>query len=380
LRPCGKIALFPLFLEIAGIATAIGVGGFPTSRAWAADGATSAGEVMLEIAAADARDSEALAQVARELLGRLSVDVRASLVARVDLAAVVAPPRAADAAHPPLARVWIDWRTPGRATLYLLDARRDRVLVRQVERPPGGEELAREELGHILETACEGLLVGGDVGVPRAGVAPLLMPPPTRPPAVTATAAPAMAGEDGPARVQLALLYEAATLAPGARVTHGPEASIFLGLGGRGARAWRWGLWSTAQLRVPVHAGDEQGAGARLETGALRVLLALERPLSARVMGRAGLGAGVDVVHARPEAMTPELAVLDPAFTRAFTVGRAAVALDVRLSRRSWLVAVLAADVDVTDQRYVFARGAGEDVVLRPWVVRPAAALGLAFP
>jgi hypothetical protein len=85
-------------------------------------------------------------------------------------------------------------------------------------------------------------------------------------------------------------------------------------------------------------------------------------------------------VHARPEVDASETAVQAPAFTRAFTVGRAAVALDVRLSRRTWLVAMLAADVDVTGQRYVFSRGSSEDVVLRPWSVRPAAALGLAFP
>jgi hypothetical protein len=374
LRSFARIVLVRI-ARVAGIATAIGMGGvagWATSCAWAAEGATTPDEVILEVAASDARESDALAQVARELLGRLSVEVRASFVARIDLAAVVAPPRAPGGAAAPLARVWIDWRIPGRATLYLLDARRDRVLVRQVERPAGGDELAREELGHILETACEGLLAGGEVGVPRAGVVPLLMPPPAPAP-VTVAAAP----EDAPARVQLALLYEAATLAPGARVTHGPEASAFLGWG---ARASRWGLWTTAQLRFPVHAGDEQGAGVDLETGALRLLLAREQPLSARVTGRAGVGVGVDVVHARPEVTMPENAVAGPAFTREFTVGRAAVALDLRLSRRTWLVAMLAADVDVTGQRYVFSRGASEDVVLRPWSVRPAAALGLAFP
>jgi hypothetical protein len=378
LRPFGRIALV---LELAGIASGLGAFGTPglTRGAWAADGATPAGEVVLEIAAADARDSDALAQVARELLGRLSIEVRASLVARVDLAAVVAPPRAPGAADAPLARVWIDWRLSGRATLYLLDTRRDRVLVRQVERPAGGEELAREELGHILETACEGLLAGSEVGVPRAGVAPLLMPPPPRAPAAVAESAPA--AEGGPSRVQVALLYEAAALAPEAPLTHGPEASVFVGLGARRARGWRWGLWSTAQLRAPVRAVDASGVGVDLESGALRAFLALERPLSERATARAGVGGGVDVVRARPEAATPDLAILEPAFTRSFAVGRAALAVDLRLSARTWLVATLAADVDATGQRYAFSRsGGGQELVLRPWVVRPAAAVGLAFP
>jgi hypothetical protein len=373
-------------------------------RAWADEGAAPASEgappaseaaepfeaaprrreVALEVAAADARDSDALTQVARELLGRLGLEVRASLVARVDLAAILAPPRPGGAPETGLARVWIDWRTPGRATLYLLDAHRDRLLVRQVERPAGGDELAREELGHILETACEGLLAGEEVGEPRAGVAPRLLAPPTT---VVATAPPEGEGslrvlpEFGPSRVQLALLWEAAGFASEAHLTQGPEASLFVGQRPRFVRGSRWGLWGTAQLRLPVHAADDTGAGVELEAGALRALLAYERPWSERVTGRAGLGGGVDVVHARPEAATPDVAVLGPAFTRAFAVARAAIALDLRLAGSTWLVAALAADVDVTGQGYAFGRGGGgEELVLKPWVVRPAAALGLAFP
>jgi hypothetical protein len=61
-------------------------------------------------------------------------------------------------------------------------------------------------------------------------------------------------------------------------------------------------------------------------------------------------------------------------------VGRAAVALDWRISALTSLVASVAVDVDVTGQRYVFARGEGEQAVLRPWVVRPVVGVGVAFP
>ena len=180
--------------------------------------------------------------------------------------------------------------------------------------------------------------------------------------------------------MRIAALYEVGALAPGTAVTHGPELSLFVALGPR-ARDRRWGAWSTAQLRLPLRAADDSGVGVDIEAGALRALFALERAWSERASGRAGLGGGVDIVRATPEAATPDVAVLDPAFTRSFAVGRAAVALDLRLARRTWLVAALAADVDVTGQRYTFARGGGGDeIVLRPWAVRPAAALGLAFP
>ena len=176
--------------------------------------------------------------------------------------------------------------------------------------------------------------------------------------------------------LQLAALYEVALFAPGAPLTDGPQLSLFAG----GAGAWRWGAWATAQLRLPARA-TEGDVGVELETGALRAMLALEHPLSARVTARAGLGGGVDLVHARAEASSTDLAVLAPPFWRAFAVGRAAVAFELRLASRLSLVATLAADVDVTGQRYSFSRGDAQDVVLRPWVVRPAAALGAgAFP
>jgi hypothetical protein len=355
----------------------------PAARAWAraaeptppagADAPTRA-EVALEIAAGDARDSEALAQVARELLGRLELDVRTVQVGRIDVAAIAAPPAAPAGVEPPLARVWIDWQTPGRATLYLLDARRDRLLVRQVERPAGGDELAREELGHILETACEGLLAGGEIGLPRAGAVSLLLPPPRAPPVVVA--APAPPAEDLAARVEAAVLYEAGLLGPGESITHGPMASLFLRFG---RRAVRWGVWSTAQLRLPVHAADG-GAGLALQAGALRALLAVERPLTPRATLRGGLGGGVELVRVTPESTTPDRVLVEPPRTLAFAVGRAAIGLDVRLAARTSLVAILATDVDLTGQRYVFARAGGEQVILRPWRLRPAAALGLAFP
>jgi hypothetical protein len=368
-------------------ALAVGLGGGGVRVDAAEDAPDTAGTVVLEIAAGEARDSEALAQVARELLGRLSVEVRATQVARIDVAAIAAAPRVGTSAapagggareDPPLARVWIDWRATGRATLYLLDARRDRLLVRQVERPVGGEELAREELGHILQTACEGLLAGGEVGVPRAGLEPLLAPAAAPPPAAVVVRAAAQ--ERAPVGVgprwQVAVLYEAALLAAAVPVTHGPTVAAFAG--GR-AGAPRFGVWATAQLRVPVRA-DDVSVGVAMQSGALRALFAHERPMSARAVLRLGVGGGVDVVRVTPETAVPERAVLEDPRTLALAVARAAASIDVRIGARAALVAALAVDVDVSGQRYVFARGAGEQLVLQPYVVRPSVAVGVAFP
>jgi hypothetical protein len=231
-------------------------------------------------------------------------------------------------------------------------------------------------LGHILQTACEGLLAGGEVGVPRAGLEPLLAPAAAAPPPPVVVRAAAPERPAGGPRWQVAVLYEAALLAAEAPVTHGPTVAAFAG--GR-AGAPRFGVWATAQLRIPVRA-DDVSVGVAMQSGALRTLFAHERPMSARAVLRMGVGGGVDVVRVTPETTVPERAVLEGPRTLALAVARAAASIDVRIGARAALVAALAVDVDVSGQRYVFARGAGEQLVLQPYVVRPSVAVGVAFP
>ncbi len=318
---------------------------------------------MLLVVAAEPREAEQLRQVAVELLGRLSVSIHVETVARIDaedLARSLAPGF--------LARVYVDLREPSRATLWFVDPAHDRILLRQLERAPSGDELLREELGHILETSTEGLLAGREIGLPRASVLPQLK---SNEPAVTKEASPTII--DKPL-LQLALLYELQALSSQAPLTHGPEASAHLAIPRRGA----FGLWLTGQYRFPVHV--EAGAvGARVEGGALRALLTFDALTTSRIRLRSALGGGVDVVRLLPEAIGASVTLAD-ARTLAFPMLRAAAGLEGRASPILSLWLRVAVDFDATGTRYVFEGREGEQLVLRPWVVRPALAVGAGFP
>src|SRR5436189_68309 len=62
------------------------------------------------------------------------------------------------------ARVWIDARDPARTTLYLADGAWERVLVRTVATPQALDEVAREEIGHIVQDAVAALRAGLHIG------------------------------------------------------------------------------------------------------------------------------------------------------------------------------------------------------------------------
>lgn len=320
---------------------------------------------MLLVIAAEPRDAEQLRQVAAELLGRLSVSIRADRVARIDAGDIARSPSAGY-----LACVYIDLRDPSRATLWFVDPAHDRVLLRQLDRVPSGDELLREELGHILETSTEGLLSGAEIGLPRASVLPQVQakdsaPPQDAPP-------PAI---DRPF-LQLALLYEVQGLSSQVPLAHGPEASAYLAFpAGRSV----FGIWLSGQYRFPLHA-ETGPIGARIEGGALRAMLTFDALRASRMTLRAALGGGVDIVQLNPESIGASGVALADARLLTFPMIRAALGFEFRASPIVSLWARVALDVDTTGTRYVFDGRDGEQLVLVPWVLRPAFALGAGFP
>jgi len=322
---------------------------------------------MLLVVAAEPREAEQLGQVATELLGRLSVSIQADRVDRIDVEdlARALPPQSRY-----LARVYIDLRDPNRATLWFVDLAHDRILMRQLDRVPSGEELLREELGHILETSTEGLLSGAEIGLPRASV---LLP-------VKATeAAPP---RDSLSRsipkpfLQLALLYEVAGLSTEAPLTHGPEASAYLAISpARGA----FGIWLTGQYRFPVHV-EPGPVGARIEGGALRAMLTFDWLRTSHITLRGALGGGTDILRLDPESLGDSGVALADARLLAFAMVRAGLGLEVRVLPILSIWSRIAVDLDATGTRYVFESREGDRLVLSPWLVRPALALGAGFP
>src|SRR5439155_20029305 len=90
------------------------------------------------------------------------VSVRFATIASVDARQIMND----GADDPPsVARLWIDMREPGRVTLYLTGDRAARLLVRHVPLVTRIDEVAREEIAHIVEATVDALLVGGRIGV-----------------------------------------------------------------------------------------------------------------------------------------------------------------------------------------------------------------------
>jgi hypothetical protein len=322
---------------------------------------------MLLVVAAEPREAEQLRQVAAELLGRLSVSIQTDRVDRLDLEELARPLPP----HPAyLARVYIDLRESNRATLWFVDPAHDRILLRQLNRVPSGDELLREELGHILETSTEGLLSGAEIGLPRASVLLPVKAKDSAPP-----------GEMQPRStdnffLQLALLYEVEALSSQAPVTHGPEASVYLAIP---PRRGAFGIWLTAQYRFPVHV-ETGHVAARIEGGAFRAMLTFDWLRTSRTKLRGVLGGGADIMWLNPESLGDGGIALADARVLAFAMVRAGLAFEFRVTPILSLWSRVAVDLDATGTRYVFEGRQGEQLVLSPWVLRPALALGAGFP
>jgi hypothetical protein len=302
-----------------------------------------------------------LGQVIRELLEPLPVEVKIESAARIDRRRVDS---ASAGASGEVAIAFIDTLEPGRSTLYLVDPQRDRIYERSVPRPRQGEELAREELGHILETAIEGLLVGETIGVPRKKASPPAVRPQSTPPRPTWQPAP-----------EVGLFYEAQYLSHEVLLTHGPMLA-----GGLSLRRDKlsFGFLGTAQYRQPLHA-ESALVSARLEGAALRLLATAGTEIAPGLELCAGLGGGADVVDVEPESRDAARAEASESRVLSYGVFRGALGVGIRASRSFWLSAWLAADVDPSGTRYVFLTRVGEQNVLTPIAVRPAALLGLKF-
>jgi hypothetical protein len=337
-----------------------------------AEPAERSNTVLLSVAA-PAGETEALEAVARELLARLDMQIEVRRVPRIDLAELR---RALEPGERYFARVWIALSPEGRARLYLEHGASDRLLVREVAGDASNPELAREELGHILQTAVDGLKAGEEVGAPRSD-ALKDVPAEDATAAAREPAAPEPPNETARARaapsqpLRFGLRYELSWLGDGAHFEDGPGAVFALAL--------PVGFELCAFYRRPLNV-EGTPVGVRLQTLAARALVTLEVWRGERAGIRLGAGAGADFVHVSPLGEPGEDAELAEETWRNLAVARlqagyawqAASFLDIELTAGM--------DLDANDTSYVFQQGSGEVRVLDPWPVRPFIALGAAVP
>lgn len=339
-----------------------------------AQGAPSS-RVLISVAAPSV-EAERLEAVARELLERLEMQVELRRVERVDVGEI----RRRAVGQTYFARVWIAFAQSGRARLYLEHSERDRVLVRDVAADSGNPELVREELGHILQAAIEGLKAGEEIGAPREEAlqqveqeeAPTLAP---SPPKLEPDPSPR---EPSPPRRRKALRfgprYEAVWLGDGSRFEDGPGAV----LGFTEARS-RFGVELAGYYRRPLTI-DGSPVGARLQTLALRALAGFDAWRAERGLFRLTLGVGTDLVRVSPRAVAGANVDVTSSSWLKLLLGRVGVTYAHELSSFADLELTLGADLDPGRTHYVFRGSSGESKVFEPWPVRPLLSLGATVP
>ena len=140
------------------------------ASAWAQRRAEAPRESVELVIAADGPQGSAAEAVARDLLTQVPVSLDVRRAPRVEPEVIVAP-RTEPPRDGPIAHVWLDLTQRDTATLYLVDRRWERVLVRHFDRVGRAQAVVHEALCHALVTAIEALLAGGVVlTVDRGGL------------------------------------------------------------------------------------------------------------------------------------------------------------------------------------------------------------------
>ena len=328
--------------------------------------------VLLSVAA-PAGETEALEAVARELLARLDMQIEVRRVPRIDPAELR---RALEPGERYFARVWITLSPAGRGRLYLEHGASDRILVREVAGDANNPELAREELGHILQTAVDGLKAGEEVGAPRSDAlkdvpaedaADARREPATPEPPDKAARTPSAPSQP----LRFGARYELSWLGDGAHFEDGPGVVFALAL--------PVGFELGGYYRRPLNV-EGTPVGVRLQTLSVRALVTLQAWRGERAGLRVGAGAGADFVHVSPLGEPVQGAELSEETWRNLAVARLQASYAWRAFRYLDIELTAGLDLDANGTRYVYEQGSGEQSVLDPWPVRPFVSLGALVP
>lgn len=307
----------------------------------------------------------------RELLRGEPVLLCASAVSVRDLRRIGdAPP----APPPAVARIWVDRR--GEVVfVYIVNGAWDRVLLRRVPLAGDIDEVAVEEVAHIVQSSVEALLAGVALGVTRPEFVREQRELEGSAEATAAAPAPSAAdanghGPDAGVRVDIALRYAPRYAGPDVGVRHGAGLMASLRLGGGVLRPV---IALTADYLAP---NDAEGAGIRVrsEGPAARLLLgaAWLALRDTEVLLLAGAGVDVDFAGATPAGNGGATAAADQTEWLPFATG----ALALRHTLDGWLTLAVGVDVnvDLLDARYVVGADDGSVmIVANPWRVQPGA-------
>lgn len=353
--------ILPLW-PILALATAEAVS--PTPRATAAKT-----PVEITIAAAAPEPSARVREDLEELLGRQGLAARYRELTAVDRVEVLRPAALAPCS---LACIWIDLGVarPGHALVYVSATASEQVVIRALRLPRGLDEVAREEVSHIVASSVEALQAGLPLPVaPEADAAALQKvesppPPPVAPPAAAARRWIAAGMGAGAAR------DSSGTVAL-------PTVGLSVIMGAQG-RSWSPALW----LAVAGFSSDATNApvALRFRGGELAALVAVGTSPAGQVAARLGLGVGAELRQTTPalaDASAPGAVTLDSSRVDPAVFVRVAARFEVPLFAPVGLFAVAACDARVVNARYTIDREGMSDVLYAPSRFRPSFLAGV---
>jgi hypothetical protein len=323
--------------------------------------------IEISIAATAPPAAASVREDLQELLARRGIDARYRRLDAVDRDEVLRP-----AAQSPcsLACIWIDLgvASAGRAFVYISATASEQVVIRSLPLPSGVDEVAREEVSHIVATSVEALQAGRPLTAaaerPDDAVVAKVAPPPPPPP-------PSPAG----AWVEAGLGAGAAR--ESADHTALPTIGLSLLVGSERARLAP-ALWLQAAGFASDASGDS--VALRFRGGELAALGAIATSPHGRAVARLGLGAGLELRSTTPSlanGAAPGTVALASSQLDPTVFVRAAARFEYRLFGRVGLFAVLACDARVMSHRYTIANDAMTESVYQPDRARPSIFVGV---
>lgn len=293
-----------------------------------------------------------------------------------------------EAAHDGAVHVFVVPGAEGNVGLYFRHPDGERFLLRSILLRGGFDDVGREQIGQVVETAVASLLHSSD-GLTREQTQLALATeasPTAAEPAIAAEPAPA-AAKPPPSRVPeprspppsatlegwLGLHYGAAFMGDALGAAHGP--GLELGVGARHVWVLRGRLTGERDFTQTLTSSQ-----IRADVDTLRWRVALDAGL---MLARSqallvSLGAGQDRSTVEPKTAPGSAVMPGPQFQDTVPVVHAELRYEVgRGSVRA--SGALGLDAALVETHFDVSRSAGPEPVVRPWLVRPTVSLGLAF-
>jgi hypothetical protein len=325
----------------------------------------------------DENQAPLLGALLEEYLGALEVPIVLARTDALDLATVLGPGDEAPA--PALARIWI--RPDGeRVSIFIADPAWTRIYIRHLELPNGLDEVAREEVAMLVMVNVESLLAGGTIGVHASEAADMLgveLEPPAEPEPAPEPVEPVTTPVPEPRSATLTprwtlgggvgLGYGAQLWAVDAAPQHGPKVDGRLAFHPSrrrtptGLLGLSFGWYVPSRIRGEAFDLILRGFILHVEGG---VAVAMGR----RAWFRPQLGLGFELLH---EQSVAELFLGEamPPTWRPLPAGGASVVFEIELVDHVRIA--FGPTLAVRPVALSYRVGDTDEVVFRPWTVRP---------